>query len=62
MQGVQKNQNNYEKKNNVRGFKLLDLKIYYKAKVVVHGIGIKVDKRILQWNRVWIWTYAYMIN
>lgn len=63
MQRAQNSQNNYEKKNNVRGLTLLDLKIYYKAKVVVvYGVGVKVDKRILQQNRVWIWTYAYMIN
>lgn len=44
MQRAQNSQNSYEKKNNVRGLTLLDLKVYYKAKVVVYGIGVKVNK------------------
>lgn len=47
--GPRISQNNYEKKR-VRGLSLLDFTTYYKAKVIVCGIHIKIDKNN-HWNR-----------
>ena len=43
MHRTQNSQNNNEKKN-TRGLILLDLKIHYKAKVIVCGISIRQTK------------------